>query len=134
VASAKRAVVEELIGLMNSRTRTPSHLCHPELEWYWPDAMPGGSVYRGHEELERGLRTFEESWDELILEPEEFLEDGDYLLAMVRYRARGAGSGVPLETPIAHLHLFEDGLVRRWWMFGDADKARRRFLAGDRPD
>jgi ketosteroid isomerase-like protein len=27
----------------------------------------------------------------------------------------------------------EDGLLRRWWMFGDAEKARRRFVAGDRP-
>ena len=47
---------------------------------------------------------------------------------------RGAGSGVYLEAPVAHLHQFtEDGLLRRWWMFGDADKAKRRFLAGDRP-
>jgi hypothetical protein len=28
----------------------------------------------------------------------------------------------------------EDGLLRRWWMFGDVDKARRRFVAGDRPE
>ena len=44
------------------------------------------------------------------------------------------GSGVYLEAPVAHLHEFtDDGLVKRWWMFGDADKARRRFVAGDRP-
>lgn len=134
MASRNRAVVEELIELMNTRTRDPTDLCHPDLEWRWPPSMPGPSLYRGHEELGRGLRTFEDSWEELVLEPQEFLEEGDYVLAVVRYRARGAGSGVPLETPIAHLHLMEDGLVRRWWMFGDAEKARRRFLAGDRPD
>ena len=70
-----------------------------------------------------------------MIDPLEFLEDGDYVLAMTQYRMRGAGSGVHLEAPVAHLHQFtDDGLVRRWWMFGDAEKARRRFLAGDRPD
>jgi hypothetical protein len=67
------------------------------------------------------------------MEPQEVLEEGDFVLAMTRYRARGAGSGVSLEELVAHLHQFENRLLRRWWMFGDADKARRRFLAGDRP-
>jgi hypothetical protein len=75
-----------------------------------------------------------ESWDELVIEPQEILEEGAYVLAMTHYRMRGAGSGVHLEAGVAHLHQIEDGLVRRWWMFGDAEKARRRFLAGDRPD
>jgi hypothetical protein len=43
------------------------------------------------------------------------------------------GSGLYLEQQVAHLHQFEDGLLRRWWMFGDPEKARRRFLEGDRP-
>jgi hypothetical protein len=29
--------------------------------------------------------------------------------------------------------IIEDDLIRAWWMFGDPEKARRRFLAGDRP-
>jgi len=95
---------------------------------------PGKAVFRGYVELEEGLDTWAESWEELVIEPLEFFEDGDYLLTVVQYRMRGAGSGVYLEEPVAHLHQFDDGLLRRWWMFGDADKARRRFLAGDRPD
>jgi hypothetical protein len=55
------------------------------------------------------------------------------VLALVRYRLRGAGSGIDIEQLVAHLLRVEDGLVRSWWMFGDADKARRRFLDGDRP-
>jgi hypothetical protein len=59
---------------------------------------PGQSVYRGHQEVQRGL-----------------------------------GSGVEVETAVGHLFCIRDGLVPRWWMFGDAHKARRRFAAGDRP-
>jgi hypothetical protein len=69
-----------------------------------------------------------------VVDPQEILEDGDYVLAVTQYRMRGAGSGVYLEAPVAHLHKFtDDGLIKGWWMFGDAEKARRRFLAGDRP-
>ena len=133
--ASNRATVEELIRLMNSRDARPTHLVHPDIEWHWAAAIPGPQVYRGHEGVHQGLDTWIESWEELVIEPLEFLEDGDYVLALTRYRMRGAGSGVYLEAPVAHLHQFtEDGLLRRWWMFGDADKAKRRFLAGDRPD
>jgi SnoaL-like domain len=135
VTSRNRAVVEDLIRHMNTRDERPTHLFDPDIEWHWAAAIPGPSVYRGHAELENGLDTWIESWEELIVEPQEYLEDGDYVLALTLYRMRGAGSGVYLEAPVAHLHEFtDDGLIRRWWMFGDAEKAKRRFLVGDRPD
>lgn len=135
MASRNRAIVEELIRSMNVRDRRPTHLFHPDIEWHWAAAIPGPTVFRGHEELANGLDTWVESWDELVVEPQEILEDGDYVLALTQYRMRGAGSGVYLEAPVAHLHQFtKDGLVRRWWMFGNAEKAKRRFLAGDRPE
>jgi ketosteroid isomerase-like protein len=131
--SRNREVVEELIVLMNQRDERPTRLCHPDIEWHWSESTPGASVYRGLAEIDKGLDSWLESWDELVIVPKEILEEGDYVFVMTEYRIRGAGSGVYLEAPVAHLHQLEDGLLRRWWMFGDAEKARRRFLAGDRP-
>ena len=132
--TSNRATVEHLIQLMSRRDSRPTHLFHPDVEWHWAASIPGPSVYRGHEELEKGLDSWIESWEELVVDPQEILEDGDYVLAVTQYRMRGAGSGVYLEAPVAHLHKFtDDGLIKGWWMFGDAEKARRRFLAGDRP-
>lgn len=128
-----RALIDELYRRLNVRDRHPTELCHAGVEWHWPETTPGGSVFRGHEEMSRGLDMFAESWDELVMEPREVLEDGNYVLVMTTYRMRGAGSGVYLEHAVAHLHQIENGLLRRWWMFGDPGKARRRFLAGDRP-
>jgi ketosteroid isomerase-like protein len=133
VVSRNRAVVDELIELMNQRENRPTHLCHPDIEWYWSESTPGASVYRGHQELDEGLDTWVESWEEHVIEPREILDEGDYVFVLTQYRMLGAGSGVYLEAPIAHLYQLEDGLLRRWWMFGDPEKARRRFLAGDRP-
>jgi hypothetical protein len=90
VVSRNRAVVDELIELMNQRERRPTHLFHPDIEWHWSESTPGASLYRGHEELDEGLDAWTESWEELAIEPKEVLED--------------------------------------------AEKARRRFLAGDRPE
>jgi ketosteroid isomerase-like protein len=128
-----REVVEEILRRMNARDLRVADLCHPDIEWRWPEATPGSSVFRGHDEVHRGLEQWAESWESLAMDPYELFEEGDYVLVLMTYRMRGAGSGVYLEAPVAHLHQVEDGLLRRWWMFGDADKARRRFLAGDRP-
>ncbi len=104
MATQNRAVVEELIELMNQRNRRPTHLCHPDIEWHWSESTPGASVYRGRQELDKGLDTWVESWDELVIEPQEILEEGDWVFVMTEYRMRGAGSGVYLEAPVAHLH------------------------------
>jgi hypothetical protein len=67
------------------------------------------------------------------MDPEELIEEGNDVLALVRYRLRGAGRGIDIEQLVAHLLRVQDGRIRAWWMFGDADKTRRRSLAGDRP-
>jgi ketosteroid isomerase-like protein len=133
VPSDRRALIDDLYRRLNARDTAVVDLCHPDIEWRWPEVTPGSSLFRGHEEMGRGLELWADSWDELVMETDEVLENGDYVLVMMTYRARGAGSGLYLEQPVAHLHFFEDGLLRRWWMFGDAEKARRRFVAGDRP-
>ena len=131
--TAHRALIDEFYRRMNVLDLTLTELCTPDVEWHWPRNSPETRVFRGRDEVRVGLETWTESWGELRFDVDESLEDGDYVLAMVSYRMRGAGSGLALEHEVAHLHELENGLVRRWWMFGDADKARRRFLAGDRP-
>ena len=134
MTTTRGELVDQLYRGMNARDRDAvTGLCHADVEWRWPDNTPGGAVFRGRSEIVRGLQQWEESWEELVMDPAEVLEDGDYTLVITTYRMRGLGSGVYLEQQVAHLHQFEDGLLRRWWMFGDPEKARRRFLEGDRP-
>jgi ketosteroid isomerase-like protein len=133
VESTNRALVEELYRRLNDQDLGVLELFHPQVEWRWPATTPGQSVYRGHQDLRSGLGVWTESWGDLRMEAEELIEDGDDMFALTRYRARGAGSGIEVETAVGHLFRIRDGLVTRWWMFGDAHKARRRFVAGDRP-
>ena len=131
--ASHRALVDEFYRRMNELDLTATDMCSPDVEWYWPSSTPGTDVFRGREQMVEGLRTWTESWGELHFDLDEVVEDGDWVLVMVNYRMRGAGSGLALEHPVAHLHHVDGDLIKRWWMFGDADKARRRFLEGDRP-
>jgi ketosteroid isomerase-like protein len=106
---------------------------HPEVEWHWPRTMVDSRVFRGREEFVRGTREFAEAWGDLRFELDELHEEGGWAFAVVRYVGSGRSSGIPLDEPIAHLWEIRDGLVTRLFMFGDVEKARQRFLAGDRP-
>jgi ketosteroid isomerase-like protein len=133
VTSERRALIEDFYRRLNARNTQVFDLCHEELEWFWPDSTPGGSVFRGRQEVIGGLDMWADSWGELTMDPDEIIEEDDYVLVIATYRMRGAGSGMYLEQEVPHLHHFEDGVLRRWWIFGDVEKARRRFEAGDRP-
>jgi len=133
VTAGPRAVVEDLYRRFNLGEAIPESFFHSEIDWHWSRNAPGERVFRGHEGIATGLAIWTESWGEFQMEPEEFIEQGDDLFVRVRYRVRGAGSGIDIENLVAHVMRVDDGLIRSWWMFGDPEKARRRFLAGDRP-
>jgi uncharacterized protein len=101
---------------------------HPDAEWHWPPGGADSGVFRGLDEIRRGVELWEEPWADFRMDPEELLERGDSVLAIVRYRARGRASGAPVEYRVAHLWEFSEGAALRMRMFGDAEKARRRFL------
>ena len=47
------------------------------------------------------------------MEPDEIVEDGDYVLVITAYRMRGAGSGMYLEQEVPHLApVHENGLLQ----------------------
>ena len=133
VGTGNRALVEEIYRRLNVVDLSILEAFHPDAEWHWPPSTPEQSVFRGQGELREGLMLWRDSWEDFRMEADELMEDGDYVFAMTRYLARGAGSGVVVDDVIAHLFHIRDGLIAGWWMFGDGDKARRRFLAGDRP-
>jgi ketosteroid isomerase-like protein len=133
VTAGPRAVVEDFYRRSNAGERDSPAFFHPEVEWHRPPETPGAGVFHGLDGIDCGLSAWIESWGEFQMEPEELIENGDEVLALVRYRLRGAESGIDIEHPVAHLMRVENGLIKAWWMFGDPEKARRRFLAGDRP-
>jgi ketosteroid isomerase-like protein len=98
---------------------------HPEVEWVSEVAqrMEGSdTVYRGDAELRRFWDEWHSLWN-VVIDVTEFLDAGDTVVALANVRARGDASGVNVETPIAYVFQFEDGLVRRARAYFDRQEA-----------
>jgi ketosteroid isomerase-like protein len=72
-------------------------------------------VYRGHEGVSRWMTEFYEGWDELQVEPEEFVHArSDQVVVALRLRGRGKASGVAVNMLLYELMTFRNGkLVER---------------------
>jgi ketosteroid isomerase-like protein len=89
---------------------------HPEIEWRIPEAERAGldfdEVYHGPEGVRKFWQLFWDAWEEISLEPEEFVELGvDRVLVLGRFRGRGRGSGAEVEQTFGHIYEFRDDLI-----------------------
>ena len=103
------------------------------MEWGWSDEFPGlAGVY--HDPAERNDRVQEwlKEWEDWRCEAEELVVSGDQIVALCRYRGRGRGSGVSLETKGAHVWTLRDGKVIRLVIFATRERALQE--AGLAPD
>jgi ketosteroid isomerase-like protein len=87
--------------------------CHPDVEFHLPTARLTrvGLPYRGHDGVRTYVRDAARVWAELRLQPREFREIGDSVVAIGRVYAWGAGRVV--DTPAAWVWQLRDGLAVR---------------------
>jgi ketosteroid isomerase-like protein len=97
---------------------------HEDVEVYDHDIMDAGD-YRGHAGFGRWLQDWASAWSEYTTEPEEFLDAGERVVAFVRQRTTGQGSGVALEREDAMVIAFREGKIARL----DYYNSRRQALA-----
>jgi ketosteroid isomerase-like protein len=76
-------------------------LCDRDFELDMSDRVFNPATYRGHD----GIRQFHaevlEVWEHYVWEPEEVLEQGNRVVALVRTRGRGRGSGLEVDRQTA---------------------------------
>ena len=93
---------------------------HPEIEWHQAQGLPHGGFYRGLDEVRRNI--FEpldaEWWQEFSADPDEFLDAGDEVVVLGRYRGIAKGTGKRLDVPFVHV----------WTVDGDKAVRFRQFL------
>jgi ketosteroid isomerase-like protein len=101
------------------------------LEFDWSGSIaPNQGVYRGEE----GVREFvDDQWSmfqELRIEPEEFLTRGRHVIVPITVHGRGR-DGLLVKATSAQLYTFEDGRPARITLFQSRDEALE--AAGARP-
>jgi ketosteroid isomerase-like protein len=94
---------------------------HAEIEWHQAQGLPHGGTYRGLEDVRRSIfePLDEQWWSEFSAEPGEFLDAGDEVVVLGRYRGTAKGTGRQLDVPFVHLWSFRDGKAVRFRQFLD---------------
>ena len=82
-----------------------------------PPEFPGEDSYDGHAGFLAYPQRWLEPWEEYRLIPEEFIDAGDRVVTVNRAIGRGKGSGIEVETQMAHIWTICDGKALRMDVF-----------------
>jgi ketosteroid isomerase-like protein len=97
----------------------------PAFEFHTAGAFPDlDPVYTGREEFLEFLLKFQDPWEEISIEPDELIEAGPRVLALVSFHAKGR-DGIEVKLALAHLWTIEDGIAVRLDGYEDQDQARK---------
>ena len=103
----------------------------PDFELETADRAINAGTYRGRDEVKRFFEDLFEPFDEVLVEPEKFLENGDLIVVLVRVRSRPSGSSAVVDNRIAHLWTVQDGTIVRLQVFPERRQgARSRGAVG----
>jgi ketosteroid isomerase-like protein len=89
-------------------------LCTDDVEVYKDPGvveMVAASTPRGQERVAQYLRVWLESWDEYNVRPEDFVQSGDGVAALIQLRARGKGSQFDIEEEMADVFAIREGRI-----------------------
>ena len=79
---------------------------------------------RGPDEIKRFWKGLDETFEELRLEPQEFVDAGDHVATRLRYYGRSKGSGAEIEEEMYHqVATFRAGWMVRIEYFGEWSEA-----------
>jgi ketosteroid isomerase-like protein len=81
------------------------------------------SPAQGHEAVRASAVRWKSEWDDYELIPEDFADMGDCVLATVRLRGRGKGSGIEVDARFFDLYTLRDGKIIRMDQFAEESEA-----------
>ena len=101
----------------------PSELLDTQIEYVNPAGAIEPGTRRGLAAFAAAVEKTDEGWEAWEMELERLQAAGDRIAAVVRYRARGRGSGVELEGRESALWTIRDGKAVRYEWFHDPSDA-----------
>jgi len=93
----------------------------PDILWEQAQGLPHGGVYHGLDEVRRNIfdPLDRDWWAEFSAEPDEFLDSGDDVVVLGRYRGVAKGTGKRLDVPFVHVWTLDQGKAVRFRQFLD---------------
>jgi uncharacterized protein len=100
-------------------------ICHEDVEWIEDPDRVDSRTYVGHDGVLKSFEHLVEDFAEYGFELEEAVDCGDRVFAVTREHARGATSGVRVDTAQYQVFTFRDGKLARFEEFADRGTAEK---------
>ena len=84
-------------------------LCHEDFNLDMSDRVFNPERYRGHDGIRRFYAEVHDPWERYVWEAEELHDKGDVVVALVRARGWGRGSGLEVDRKAAMIWTVHDG-------------------------
>lgn len=101
-----------------------------DIEWVFPGpegVLPNTGTFRGKEAVGAWFGTLDANVEFQVFEPQEFIAQGDKLVALVRVENTVRSTGRTVAVDEAHLWSFRGGKVARFQVFTDTEAAAAAF-------
>lgn len=107
---------------------------HPDFEVDLSGSMGfDRGTYRGADGLRRFFQGFWDAFDEITIQIEELYAADDAIVAYIRARGRGVGSGAPVDASGPHRWTFRDGMVTGVALHASLEQALEAAGLADAP-
>jgi ketosteroid isomerase-like protein len=98
---------------------------HPDMVLDLTSNVLNPATYEGFDGFRSFVEQVGEAWAEFRMEPEEFFEQGNVVVVLIRAVGKGRGSGVEIDAPVAMVAEVRDGLIASMRVEPDRDAALR---------
>ena len=91
------------------------------IEWQQAQGLPHGGTYHGLAEVRENVfdPLDRDWWSAFSAVPDEFLDAGDEVVVLGRYRGTAKETGKTLDVPFVHIWALRDGKAWRFRQFLD---------------
>ena len=96
----------------------------PEVKIFSTPELPNPGSFSGRDGWIEWTSEWFEAWDGFEVEIEEYEAVGEHhVLMTARQRAKGVGSGVPVEMRVLYMTEYRDGLAIRFHLYANREQA-----------
>ena len=95
-----------------------------DIEWVNPPEAVETGIRQGADAFDAATRSVGESFSDVTLVIDEFIDAGDRVVALGAMHARGRASGIDSMRPQGYVWTLRDGQAVRFQWFSDHDRAR----------
>ena len=97
-----------------------------DVEWITPgppDIVPTAGTRRGPDGVAQFFSTLSETDDVEVFEPQEFIAQGDKVVALIKCRTRVKSTGRAVDDELVHIFTVRDGKIKRFREYFDTAAA-----------